>query len=621
MIYIFLCFLRLICALSPGYIHPDEFFQSPEIMGGDVFGFEVFRPWEFEQYPQCRSIVIPALTIGLPFKLLKIWNNLRIGMGLTDIINSYSIFLTQRLSFFFLSFVIDYTGYTIAKLYYPRNAIKSLLVFASSYVLLIFYTRPFSNTVESIILSLCFIVYIKATTPTESQVRKQNMSSSVKEEVSANYAFLLGSLIALGIFTRVTFILYVFPIGVAVLYHVFLSPRTLNKNWTEKFQELIPFAFGIVFISAICVIIDSLYFGTLKLIDNGVVLTKHHIFEFLSNPITLLKVEWQGNLIFTPLNNILYNLDSNNLSEHGLHPRYLHIYNFTLLFGPLVLLTMKDLNVSFNYMRFTAKKRYKTVIIYSGLCGFILLSLIPHQEPRFLLPLLVSVVIVPSDRLQKLPKLFWLAWVIFNAIFTVFFGGYHQAGIIPIIQRLQYQTIGFRNCEEYEGTVRCDIGRKIIRPVVKNSSSETFITNIIFYKTYMPPRHLFCYPEAWRDTNIQVNIHDLAGRPIRILETLLLKQVNPRRQLITPNLMRHIHFQRRVDGNVTLRQYERTLLVTPSTTDLSIFEEHNELHSNSEIKKIELVLIDKYWPHLNFDYLDRVFKHGIYLNVYAVTQR
>lgn len=26
---------------------------------GDVFGYEVFRPWEFEQSPQCRSIVIP----------------------------------------------------------------------------------------------------------------------------------------------------------------------------------------------------------------------------------------------------------------------------------------------------------------------------------------------------------------------------------------------------------------------------------------------------------------------------------------------------------------------------------------------------------------------------------
>ncbi|CAG8528910.1 15063_t:CDS:2, partial [Cetraspora pellucida] len=190
-------------------------------------------------------------------------------------------------------------------------------------------------------------------------------------------------------------------------------------------------------------------------------------------------------------------------------------------------------------------------------------------------------------------------------------------GIIPIIQRLQYEAIGFRNCEEYEGYVRCDVGKRIIRPVI--NPSETFITNIIFYKTYMPPRHLFGYPEAWRDTSVQVNIHDLAGRPIKILESLLLKQVSPPKHLITPYL-KHIYFQQRVNGNITLRQYERTLLVTPSTTDLSIFEEHSMLQSDSETKKIELVLTDKYWPHLNFDYFDRVFKSGMYLNVYAVVQ-
>ncbi len=32
--YISLCILRLWCAALPGYVHPDEFFQSPEIMGG-----------------------------------------------------------------------------------------------------------------------------------------------------------------------------------------------------------------------------------------------------------------------------------------------------------------------------------------------------------------------------------------------------------------------------------------------------------------------------------------------------------------------------------------------------------------------------------------------------------
>ncbi|CAG8794813.1 7174_t:CDS:2, partial [Racocetra fulgida] len=70
-----------------------------------------------------------------------------------------------------------------------------------------------------------------------------------------------------------------------------------------------------------------------------------------------------------------------------------------------------------------------------------------------------------------------------------------------------YEAVGFRNCEEYEGYVRCDIGKRIIRPV---------------------------------------NIHDLSGRPIRILETLFLKQVCPKKQLITPYL-RHIYFQQRVD--------------------------------------------------------------------------
>lgn len=56
----------------------------------------------------------------------------------------------------------------------------------------------------------------------------------------------------------------------------------------------------------------------------------------------------------------MYNINSENLSQHGLHPRYLHIYNFVLLFGPLTLLTMKDLNVSVKFMRWTAKRTYKT---------------------------------------------------------------------------------------------------------------------------------------------------------------------------------------------------------------------------------------------------------------------
>ncbi|CAB4490798.1 unnamed protein product [Rhizophagus irregularis] len=610
-LYLSLCVLRLWCTTLPGYIHPDEFFQSPEVMGGDVFGYEVFRPWEFEQSPQCRSIVIPALTIGLPFNILKILNVWAIKFGYGDIINSHSVFITERLSFFFLSFGIDYTVYTIAQLFYPNNAIQSLLVLASSYVVLIFNTRPFSNSAELILLALLFCTYVKGSTPKFPLRRQPGDSSTDRDEFPVNLAFLFGCIAAFGFFTRITFILYAFPIGIAFLHYIFLSARAQGKSWHSKFSELFPACLGLVTTTGICVLADSLYFGTLKVTFGGVILNNDHIFEFLSNPAKFMKIGWHGKFIITPLNNFIYNINSENLSQHGLHPRYLHIYNFVLLFGPLTLLTMKDLNVSVKFMRWTAKRTYKTVIVYSGLFGFVLLTLIPHQEARFLLPLLLPVIIVPSDRLHKLPILFWAVWVIFNLVFVVIFGGLHQAGIVPIMQKLQNQSLGFKHCKNINGYFRCELGKKITNPV--KNQSEIFTTNIIFYKTYMPPHHLLGYPKSWRGTNIQVNIYDLAGSSLSNLGNLLSEQVLSKSSLVDNIWKGHIIFQQ---NNKNSTNFERTLLVTPSTTELSplFIESYNEFISigdHNGNKKMRLKLIEQQWPHINFDHLDRIIAKGI----------
>ncbi|CAB4383017.1 unnamed protein product [Rhizophagus irregularis] len=618
-LYLSLCVLRLWCSTLPGYIHPDEFFQSPEVMGGDVFGYEVFRPWEFEQSPQCRSIVIPALTIGLPFNILKILNVWAIKFGYGDIINSHSVFITERLSFFFLSFGIDYTVYTIAQLFYPNNAIQSLLVLASSYVVLIFNTRPFSNSAELILLALLFCTYVKGSTPKFPLRRQPGDSSTDRDEFPVNLAFLFGCIAAFGFFTRITFILYAFPIGIAFLHYIFLSARAQGKSWHSKFSELFPACLGLVTTTGICVLADSLYFGTLKVTFGGVILNNDHIFEFLSNPAKFMKIGWHGKFIITPLNNFIYNINSENLSQHGLHPRYLHIYNFVLLFGPLTLLTMKDLNVSVKFMRWTAKRTYKTVIVYSGLFGFVLLTLIPHQEARFLLPLLLPVIIVPSDRLHKLPILFWAVWVIFNLVFVVIFGGLHQAGIVPIMQKLQNQSLGFKHCKNINGYFRCELGKKITNPV--KNQSEIFTTNIIFYKTYMPPHHLLGYPKSWRGTNIQVNIYDLAGSSLSNLGNLLSEQVLSKSSLVDNIWKGHIIFQQNDNKNST--NFERTLLVTPSTTELSplFIESYNEFISigdHNGNKKMRLKLIEQQWPHINFDHLDRIIAKGMYLNIYLL---
>ncbi|CAG8825822.1 3870_t:CDS:2, partial [Dentiscutata erythropus] len=129
---------------------------------------------------------------------------------------------------------------------------------------------------------------------------------------------------------------------------------------TDKILEMMPACLGFVLTTILCVLADSLYFGSLIITFDNNALIKEHIFILLNNPMRILEIGWKGKLLFTPLNNLAYNINSDNLAEHGIHPRYLHILNFVLLFGPLVLLTMKDLNASFTYMRFKAKSKYKT---------------------------------------------------------------------------------------------------------------------------------------------------------------------------------------------------------------------------------------------------------------------
>ena len=70
------CVLSLIQILIivlpyPGYIHPDEYFQSTEIMAGDVLQLKSLRTWEWNRKEPSRNIVFPFLAAGLPFMVLR----------------------------------------------------------------------------------------------------------------------------------------------------------------------------------------------------------------------------------------------------------------------------------------------------------------------------------------------------------------------------------------------------------------------------------------------------------------------------------------------------------------------------------------------------------------------
>lgn len=123
--------------------------------------------------------------------------------------------------------------------------------------------------------------------------------------------------------------------------------------------------------------------------------------------------------VFTPLNNFRYNSATENLAQHGLHPWYQHLlFNLPMLIGPAVLLLVTQ-------PRLTNR-------LCSAVSGLFVLSLFQHQEARFLLPtvpLILSSVKIPK---QKALRQVWTAsWIIFNLVFGLLMGTYHQGGVVP----------------------------------------------------------------------------------------------------------------------------------------------------------------------------------------------
>jgi phosphatidylinositol glycan class Z len=81
---------------------------------------------------------------------------------------------------------------------------------------------------------------------------------------------------------------------------------------------------------------------------------------------------------------------------------------------------------------------YTTTRLVGAIIGTAILSIFPHQEARFLLPAVP--LILSSVKLPKRGLKLWIgAWVVFNGIFGVLMGTYHQGGVIPV--QLHIETL------------------------------------------------------------------------------------------------------------------------------------------------------------------------------------
>lgn len=358
-LYALFILVRFACVLLPGYIHPDEFFQ-----GGQELFFGRVQTWEWNKLNAARSIVPSLFMSWLPIQI-------------ASISTARMMWIAPRLWMTCLSFTLDAVCWNLT---FGNH--QTMLLLASAWPTLLFMTRPWTNSLETIITALLLLLV-------------NSESSSSSKGWSQNNNVLLGSLGAIGFWTRFTTAFYAFPLCV-------------SKLWQTKsfLYTILSLATGFLITGCSLVYADVVYY--------------HGAFAWKHIPNTI-----------TPINIFLYNMDiKGNLAQHGLHFQGLHtLVNIPMLFGIM--------GIWFYWDCWFGTTRNKL----TGLCqwtiasGIFFLSCSPHQEPRFLLPCLVPFCILAS----RIPLTAWVLslWIGSNALLGIFWGVLHQGQVTPSLLSLQ----------------------------------------------------------------------------------------------------------------------------------------------------------------------------------------
>ncbi|KAG7290692.1 alpha 1,2 mannosyltransferase [Staphylotrichum longicolle] len=152
--YLFLVLVRLWFALSPSYLHPDENFQGPEVIAGEIFSYPVRHTWEFTSDNPIRSVFPLWPVYGLPMLLLR-W--LWIGNGNDGEIPPIAVFWTLRVLMFIVGFVLE--DWALHELIQSqRHRRLAVLLVASSYVTWTFQTHTFSNSIETLVVAWSLVL-------------------------------------------------------------------------------------------------------------------------------------------------------------------------------------------------------------------------------------------------------------------------------------------------------------------------------------------------------------------------------------------------------------------------------------------------------------------------------
>ena len=429
--------------------------------------------------------------------LLLRW--LWIGNGYDGEIPPIAVFWALRVLMFIISFVLE--DWAIHELIQsPRHRRVAFLLVASSYVTWTYQTHTFSNSIETLVVAWC-LVLVERIVETPVRLRHHHFEywprllTSRQHKSSLLACTVLGFVAVFGLFNRITFPGFLLVPAIRLVPHFWarcvcptsqkFSPMGIAATNQDADASSRPLALATTLVSAsitaaLAITLDTAFY------------TPHSISwsDLVSNP------------VITPLNNIKYNVQPENLARHGLHPWYQHfLFNLPQLVGPAIILLFS--------------RPQPSLRLFSAISGIFILSMFEHQEARFLLPsvpLILSSIRLPRHHMAL--RLWVLAWAIFNLFFGALMGVYHQGGVVPAQVFM---------------------------------SSQPDATNAVWWKTYSPPVWLL------NGKNEVLQTHDVMG----MHGDVLMEKLTHLATCDTPADRRNSEYLKEKNG---------TYLVVPSST-------------------------------------------------------
>lgn len=432
-------------------------------MTGETFQLEATRTWEFNSTMPIRSYAIPFVYLKIPMTVFKTISMLSKKLFNFDLLFSYSLLVFPRIIMCLLSFVNDICIYKICISHNLKHDIR-LLAFASSGVVLTFGIRSFSNTVEMTLCSILIylvsesmilsntVIYQKEYLEEKYEESKKigdrvkyfKMRMSLPKHNYSKSAF-LSTLCVIGIFNRPTFVLF----GLPIIFHWMIRGfGSRSITFLDFNLRMLVFILSGLPMLIIIIVIDSLYYGYLSLAQ-----------------IYIMDISIE-NFLVTPVNFIRYNINPENTASHGEHPKWLHLLvNIPLLYNILGVIAVFTFGTMFykfckkEFQNLPQTQSFVSLMTSAVFVPVLLLSFFNHQEPRFLIPVTLPLIMLHAPKLitgvnvtSFMKESSWIflknlsnsinftisgrfilkVWYFVNIIFTLFFGFVHQAGVVPL---------------------------------------------------------------------------------------------------------------------------------------------------------------------------------------------